>query len=656
MKTTHISHLGIYHTATIMLTNTITRLLHIFPKSRFILLAFLLMLLSMQSGLAWQGAPVSFTVEIAPGLLQAGDKVGVRGSAEELGEWQQTLVWLTPVAERQWNGRVQIRAIGTHDVILYKYVIESAQGIVRWESGANRVVATGKAGNPSPKVDVFDHLPEQVILTAPMTVNVSVNLLQFYIPTQQIDELRVMADIPGVGFMAEHGEGLVLKESAEEVGLWQARLIIPAGGRRDFAFKLFMVSEGQSFWETIPGHANHVALLQTGESEALVYLNYQAEAGRFEVAEEQTKGVVVDAFEPLKAIYGAEYPQTEHAYMEVLHTFAGGAQEQAWQHYGEWKAANPGGREIDDMVMLYADYVATSASVEQAQLFLHEQVALEANSYRKAQLSYHEGELLQRHGKNEQAKQLYKHVLQTHTPKLDPEILRHANNSQERRRLAQEQRQTPLQPILDYAKMGLAWTYLTDSEPDSVRLGQAWIKSLAGSPHEATRRNALGQYIRLMSQEGETGLVRQAYGRLTREGTRAQQRQARYQWLEYELRSGATDQAAAQWDTLGVELSLGLTPLANTEISTGELSTERTSIQLRSAKQSTKAEQRLTNRLLFYRAEILLSQDWPDQAELAEAMVDPSWLSPTQRYQQHKLRADIAKSKARQQAQQQSGR
>jgi hypothetical protein len=81
-------------------------------------------------------------------------------------------------------------------------------------------------------------------------------------------------------------------------------------------------------------------------------------------------------------------------------------------------------------------------------------------------------------------------------------------------------------------------------------------------------------------------------------------------------------------------------------------------IQLRAARNTKpdKHTQRLRNRLMLQRAQILFQQEWTDEAELAEAMVDDTWLIAPQKQQPRELHEHIAKRKARQRANQQTKR
>ena len=97
--------------------------------------------------------------------------------------------------------------------------------------------------------------------------------------------------------------------------------------------------------------------------------------GRFTASIDQTRGVALDQFEPIKTLYGPDYETTEYAYMELLHQVMLGEPENAWTGYQTWKKANRAGREIDDMVFIYSDYLAEQTSVEVAEQFLEQEVS-----------------------------------------------------------------------------------------------------------------------------------------------------------------------------------------------------------------------------------------------------------------------------------------
>lgn len=618
-------------------------------KSSFFSLLLLISFVLPTHVQARQNNLVNLKVQLAPERVKEGDKVALRGSSEELGQWSNTNVWLTQSSELgMWVGEVKLKENAKSSPITFKYIIERADGSVEWESGANRILVSTKekAKKTNVDVDFFDRVPVDALNKKVKKIQISINLTQFYLSTGELDEVRLMADIPGVGFLADQGEGLLLSESKKNSDIWEATLTLPIGSRKDFSFKLYFSANGEVRWESIPGHANHVAVMESNSDEITLAMQYDGEQGRFVPMNNLTKGVVVDDFAPIKALYANEYKFTEHAYMEVLSLFALGQEERAWEGYKKWRQSNPEGREIDDMVMLYADYIATTSGLEQAQRLLDSEALKEKNEYRKVQFAYHKGELLQRLGKNKEAKEILNSILKTYTPSINKTLLKKAKTPQERRALIEEQQKTPLQPLLDYAKQGLVWAYLSDTSPDSIKLGHAWAKSLTNASQERTRKNALKQYIRLMQQEGETGLVRESYIKLVKESTEKQKKHVRFEWLAYEVEQGHTKQAAAIWDSLSMDLGMNFTHLSELNSPSNDSLATRKPVQVRASQNTPdKTTLRLQNRMVLKRAQVLQQMDWADQAELIEQLVEDNSLNPVEKAQRQELRKAIKERK-----------
>lgn len=278
-----------------------------------------------------------------------------------------------------------------------------------WEQGVNRL-SQAKKGNNKRQNDAkpvwFNHAPESLYETTPLTLKIRLDLSDFYISLQELDEIRFMSDLEQVGFDVQSGQGLVLQADENKPGVFYADLAMESY-RRDVAFKWVFMHQEELYWEKLPGHANHTILIEQGRSEAVLALQYSKELGRFIPDVASCSGVTYSPFAELAQEYGQAYANSEHSYQQLLFDFMNNRQSTAWQNYLQWKQLNAQ-RDIDDMTMMYADYLAETSSVDQAMSLLSAQQEHQPNLFRKNQLEYHKAELLHRHGFIEEAKQRYR--------------------------------------------------------------------------------------------------------------------------------------------------------------------------------------------------------------------------------------------------------
>jgi hypothetical protein len=127
------------------------------------------------------------------------------------------------------------------------------------------------------------------------------------------------------------------------------------------------------------------------------------------------------------------------------------------------------------------------------------------------QLRYHHGELLQRNGQLERGRKVHKRLVAEFTPTIDKQALKAAKTPDERRRLRENLPKSEFEAQLNYAQQALAWSYLSETEPDSIKLGEAWLTSNTKSGTSSLKRHSLKQYIWYMSQKGEWALVHKAF-------------------------------------------------------------------------------------------------------------------------------------------------
>jgi hypothetical protein len=332
-------------------------------------------------------------------------------------------------------------------------------------------------------------------------------------------------------------------------------------------------------------------------------------------------------------LYAHDYEQSEHRYQHLLFDWMNGRQTQAWQAYLQWKQVNAP-REIDDLPMMYVDYLAETVSLEQALTELESLREQETNRFRKTQLRYHRAELLHRHGQVNQARLLYKELHEQLRPKVSLEARKKAKNRKQLEQLYTDE----FTPLLHYTQQGLAWAYLTDSDPDSVKMGQMWLKQNTASYDERFRRQSLRQFIRYMETEGETGFVRQALDTLASVGSRRQRTQARLKRIGFELKQGEYQLADSLWQELNTEWELGLIPPSQlNEWMRQENGLEQVQQQLNSEAQLVeqfnkggRRKQTLRQRLLHKRSQLLMAwlEQWESQSqtdtELDEVLVRQS--------------------------------
>jgi len=260
---------------------------------------------------------------------------------------------------------------------------------------------------------------------------------------------------------------------------------------------------------------------------------------------------------------------------------------------------------------------------------------------------------MQRNEQLELGRKVHKRLVAEFTPTIDKQALKAAKTPEERRRLRKELRKSEFESQLNYALQALAWSYLSETEPDSIKLGEAWLASNTKSGTSSFKRHSLKQYIRHMSRKGEQGLVREAFERYVQEGTSEQQTQAKLWQLQQELDWGETKKAAVMWDALNTELGLGLIALSELEelgqIQDGTqemVQRLRGETQLSSAFKTQRKKNRLLQRMQLKRAQVLLNEEFLEPAEAIEPSIEQQILPQREQGQHKELKERLKERRA----------
>lgn len=479
-----------------------TRAIHfsINPMKRFtpILTATLLFLLLGIVNLYAQ--PVTFSVNMEHAFLQTGDQVVVRGNIPGLGNWEAP-GQLTLKKER--NSSVYSAKFNpkkTQNPILYKFVILRQDGSEEWEERGNRIL------NPENTEPVwFSDRTNPGIQQTVVQVTITLDLTEHSMNGLPTEGVALMGAHAPLSFELETGR-TEMRQTGE--GIWETTVVFPLGTQKDVPFKFAWKHEGEWIWEWRAGHTNHVFLIDDSSNEQTVSLRYDPMApGVLPVA--GTSGFV-DNYNAILSHLGERGTQSRYVYEKAMQQLVSGQVEAANSTYASYKAAHPGGEEIDDFHYRMSYEIKKMQGIEAANTYIESRLAVETVPERQDYFRYLKGELALNAGDRATARRLFNQV----------------------------RKEGAWEEATEYAAQGLVHSYLTESDPDSVLKGVTLLEQQAAQVVPSKRRNYIQRLARAyraaeMDEKHQTALTE-----LTTTGNAAQQNKAKLDLAKAYQRQG----------------------------------------------------------------------------------------------------------------------
>jgi tetratricopeptide (TPR) repeat protein len=432
-----------------------------------------------------------FTVTVPGGVLKPGDAIHVHGSDASLGSWVvgPRMTLQTIGIETQAHLEVELQD-GT-GAIEYKYVIHRADGRLEWEPSANRRRMLTDSGRNS-QIDMLAGY-EGALLSAPVTVRFRFLAEGFTVNGITPDSIGVVGGrwplVFGLG-----NEITQMSNIGTSDGAWVTSVEFPTGSPVDVPFKFVWKADGVWYYEFLPGHINHIALLDPDVRQAVITMRMDTE--RHRVVPLSATGALVDDYARVHTEYGNKRP---YGYDLAITQLDAGRTDQAIATYDGFISAYRGSVLIDDFDYMRAGAMADAGQIEDALAFAKAKGAQQTDAQRRGYFEYLQGEIL----------------LNADQPQRSRAHFRRAE--------AMMRAGEPDQMVTGYARMALAISYMAESEPDSLVRARSPLMALARThPDASMRRQAWGHLDQVATQIGDHSLAMTAQTALDSVGTREQ--------------------------------------------------------------------------------------------------------------------------------------
>jgi len=450
--------------------------------------------------------PVAVTLDVPDRIISSGDRLEIRGTYSKPHSWDSGQE-LTRSGSGAWAGQI---AAG-RTPFEYKYVIVRANGQLEWESGGNRLF--DGAAQIKDRIRGFDG----EYLHQPVTVHFILDLNGYRVNGEPVGQVAVMGERGSLSWDLPEGATLM---AGREGDTWDASIVFPQGMPVDVPFKFAWQSEGVWHWESLPGHIDHLLILDADGSSASATYRYNPEAGRIEPA--GGAGAVLDDYELANRTYGQA---RRYGYMHAIDLLGAGKAAEARQVYDSHRRHYEP-VDIDDFDFLWAHDMAENGRLEEALAFAAQQGENETIPWRKAYFRYLQGELLLNEGRHEEAIPHLEQALEE-APDDDPERL-----------------------VEGYAHLGLAAGYRNHADASDKRRARVHLMALATNhPDEQMQRLALTNLAGISREAGDEQGVERALERLTRTGSLPQRSRSKLDRLEHLMDRMPPDSVAfeLQW-------------------------------------------------------------------------------------------------------------
>jgi len=457
-----------------------------------------------------QQVPVE--VAVPERVMAPGDLVEIRGTYSEPHTWDGGLA-LTRSDAGIWKLQLDPQNIPFE----YKYVIVRTDGQLEWESGSNRQYDGERA--ISDEIRGFGG----EVLEGAVAVEFSLDLEELNVNGRPVEKAAVMGERGSLSW--ELPEGATMMQS-DENGRWSVTVTFPEGMPVDVPFKFAWQADGVWHWEPLPGHIDHLLLIDPKATGVMAAWRYNPESGKVEPS--GGFGASLDDYQAAAHTYGET---RRYGYMMAIELLEAGDALQARRVYDEHRSHyDP--VEIDDFDFMWALHLAENGQAEQALEFIDRKSSEESIRWRKSYFKYLKGEVLMKQNRPEEARQAFSSVL---SEVSDYELA---------------------ERNLGYARMGMALSYMQETDPGQQAKAGDYLQRLADEhPDPQMQRQAWQLLAALSKRHGDDAALQQALEDLSRTGSRSQRNRSTVDLLEGHMNRMAPDSAAARFEELqgGIE-------------------------------------------------------------------------------------------------------
>jgi len=431
-------------------------------------------------------------VEVPEHIPQPEDIVELRGNMPRA-TWDEGIALRRGKERNIWQTTIANMAASTE----YKYAIVRSDGQLEWESGKNRIYAG--SGDIEDIIRGFDG----DILPRSTTVRLEVDLAGLTVNGYAIDQVAVMGERGQLSWDLPDGATAMTKQSE---GRWAIDLTFPEGTPVDIPFKFTWQADGVWHWEALPGHIDHLLVVDPEAIEPVANYIYNPESVRVEAA--AATGLQADNYAAAIATYGSSrrYGYFQAIDLLELGNFPG-AREAYTTYRNDYDPV-----EIDDFDFLWASKLASQGQLDQALEFARAKMQQESNPWRRAYFQYLQGELLLNDGQPQAA-----------VPHLEQAL-----------ELAPDDDTARL--VEGYSHLALALSYMQVDGPNDKLRARGHFMALANRhPDPQMKRRALKSIVSLNQEKGNDRTLERAYGRLIDTGSPSQRGRSRIDRLEHRM-------------------------------------------------------------------------------------------------------------------------
>jgi tetratricopeptide (TPR) repeat protein len=454
-----------------------------------------------------QAQAVTFQLEAAEGIMQAGDYIELRGNISEQYTWDDGLAMR--LQSGLWQRSLPLE--NTQPVFEYKYVIVRNNGDVEWEEGVNRSYDSSEGGDT-----VTDYLrgfggPQ---LRHPVQVLFELNSEHLSPDGQPLQETALLGGRPPLSWAMPENN---LKMNSTDGKVWYAEVLFETGTLADLTFKFAFRVDGVWRWEELPGHIDHLLVMDPSRTHIAAKLRYDAELGR--IVPEQVIGGELGNYAHAAATYGAS---RHYGYFRAVELLEEGNMRAARSMYNTHREEYVGTL-IDDFDFLWPHKLAREGLLEEALSFARDMSQRETDSRRRAYFHYLRGELLLNSGQREAAREPLQQALKT-APEEDTERL-----------------------IEGYAHLGLAISYLQEKDIEEAMKSRGHLFRLAHEhPDDQMQRLAWQKLADFSNTIDDQRGYENAMESLQTTGSERQRLRSRIAWAAYRMDHEPPDSVAIE--------------------------------------------------------------------------------------------------------------
>ena len=460
----------------------------------------------------WAGSPtqkaeqqVMFELSVPEGLLQPGDRLELRGDISPEYTWDAgpSLQY----RDGLWHLNLDQDLAGTS--FEYKYVIVRTDGRLDWEEGKNRNFNALGLGMVRDQLRGFDG-PR---LHQDVSVLIELDLGDFHLDGHPVEKVGLLGGRPPLGWDLPE-EAILLQRGRD--GLWSTQIVFTGGQPADIPFKFGWQVDGVWHWQALPGHIDHLLVLNPDAARAEVRLQYDDQTGR--IRSVRAVGGTLDAYGEAAETYKET---RRYRYFRAIELLDAGNMAAARRMYQEHRRYYEPVY-IDDFDFIWAQTLKDHHGLGQALAFTRDQAELETNPWRKAYFHYLEGELLLNDGRLAAARGALQQALEL-APDQDSD-----------------------RQIVGYAQMGLAMSWMGEHENQKrIRARVPLLQLAHNHPDERERRKAWDALVQLGHALDDRALVDQGLQGLSQTGSPRQRNRSMLERLEFRMDRVPADSTAA---------------------------------------------------------------------------------------------------------------